>query len=139
MEGQEQVTHPEGRWLKNVRFALRKAPENLTDRQRVVLAGVQQLNASLYRAYLAKETATRALPPRRPDRARASGRLAALGATLAAAALRPLACTVRRHRHGILAAITLGLSNARLEGLHTNVRLLSHPALAFTPPLRSSP
>src|SRR3954454_13982925 len=46
---------PEGTWLKNVRFALRKAPENLTDRQRVALAQIQQSNAQLFRAYLLKE------------------------------------------------------------------------------------
>ena len=43
---------PEGKWIKNVRWALRKAPESLTDRQRVALAQVQQTNARLYRAYL---------------------------------------------------------------------------------------
>jgi transposase len=48
-------TTPQGKWLKNVRCALRKAPENLTDRQRVALAQVQQINARLYRAYLLKE------------------------------------------------------------------------------------
>src|SRR5207244_11724889 len=46
---------PEGKWLKNVRWALRKAPENLTDRQRVALAQVQRTHAQLYRAYLLKE------------------------------------------------------------------------------------
>jgi transposase len=46
---------PEGTWIKNVRFALRKAPENLTDRQRVALAQIQQTNARLYRAYLLKD------------------------------------------------------------------------------------
>ena len=35
--------------------ATRKAPENLTDRQRIALARVQHTNARLYRAYLLKE------------------------------------------------------------------------------------
>ena len=42
-----------------------------------------------------------------------------------------LARTLRRYRDGILAAITLGLSNARLEGLHSKVRLLSHRSFGF--------
>ena len=42
-----------------------------------------------------------------------------------------LARTLRRYRDGILAAITLGLTNARLEGLHSKVRLLSHRSLGF--------
>ncbi len=48
-------TTPTGRWLKGVRWALRKNPENLTDRQRHALAAVQQTNQRLYRAYLLKE------------------------------------------------------------------------------------
>ena len=38
-----------------MRWALRKAPENLTDRQRIALARVQHTNARRYRAYLLKE------------------------------------------------------------------------------------
>jgi len=38
-----------------VRWALRKAPENLTDRQQLALAEVQRTNKRLYRAYLLKE------------------------------------------------------------------------------------
>jgi len=49
---------PEGKWLKNVRWALRKAPERLTNRQRTALARVQQTNARLYRAYLLKVVMT---------------------------------------------------------------------------------
>ena len=44
-----------GKWLKGVRWALRKAPENLTDRQQLALAEVQRTNKRLYRAYLLKE------------------------------------------------------------------------------------
>jgi len=48
-----------------------------------------------------------------------------------------LARTVRRHREGILAAIRLGLSNGRLEGLNSRVRLISHRGFGFhgAPPL----
>ena len=48
--------------------------------------------------------------------------------------LRPfvaLARTVRVHRDGILAAIRLGLSNGRLEGLNSKIRLISHRAFGF--------
>ena len=44
-------------------------------------------------------------------------------------ALRPfvrLARTLREHRAGILAAILLGVSNGRLEGLNSKIRLISH-------------
>ena len=48
--------------------------------------------------------------------------------------LRPfvrLARTLREHRDGILAAIRLGLSNGRLEGLNCKIRLISHRAFGF--------
>ncbi|MCA1701044.1 MAG: ISL3 family transposase [Actinobacteria bacterium] len=126
---------PEGRWLKNVRFALRKAPENLTDRQRIALAQVQQLNTSLYRAYLLKEQ-LRALY-HLDDPADAEAHLDAWLAWASRSKLKPfvrLARTLRRYRAGILAAITLGLTNARLEGLHSKVRLLSHRSFGFHSP-----
>ena len=123
---------PEGRWLKSVRFALRKAPENLTDRQRTALAQIQQTNARLYRAYLLKEQ-LRALY-HLDDPAAAQAHLDAWLAWATRSKLAPfvrLARTLRRYRAGILAAITLGLTNARLEGLHSKVRLLSHRSFGF--------
>ena len=39
--------------------------------------------------------------------------------------------TIRKHRDGILAAIRLGLSNGRLEGLNSKIRLISHRAFGF--------
>ena len=45
-----------------------------------------------------------------------------------------LARTLRRYRDGILAAIRLGLTNARLEGLHNKIRLLCHRSYGFHSP-----
>ena len=42
-----------------------------------------------------------------------------------------LARTLRRFCDGPLAVITLGISSARLEGLHSKVRLLSHRSFGF--------
>ena len=42
-----------------------------------------------------------------------------------------LARTLRAHRDGILAAIRLGLSNARLEGLNSKIRLISHSSFGL--------
>jgi transposase len=39
--------------------------------------------------------------------------------------------TIRKHRDGILAAIRLGLTNARLEGLNQRVRLIMRRAFGF--------
>jgi transposase len=38
-----------------------------------------------------------------------------------------LAATVRLNRYGTLAAVELGLSNSRLAGLNSNIRLVNHP------------
>ena len=48
--------------------------------------------------------------------------------------LRPfvrLARTLGDHRDGILAAIRLGPSNRRLEGLNSKIRLISHRSFGF--------
>ncbi len=80
----------------------------------------------------AQRGAAAALPPRRPP-----GGARALAAWLAWASrskLGPfvkLARTIRHHRTDILAAIRLGLSNGRLEGLNSRVRLISHRSFGF--------
>jgi transposase len=128
-------TTPTGKWLKGVRWALRKNPENLTDRQRLALAEIQQTNKRLFRAYLLKEQ-LRALYHLH-DPAAAPDHLRAWLAWAARSQLRPfvrLARTLRARRDGILAAIRLGLTNSRLEGLHSKVRLLSHRSFGFHSP-----
>jgi transposase len=45
-----------------------------------------------------------------------------------------LARTLRTHRDGILAAIRHGLSNGRLEGLNSKIRLISHRAFGYHSP-----
>jgi transposase len=124
-----------GRWLKGVRWALLKAPERLTNRQAAKLAEVQHANRGLYRAYLLKEE-LRALY-HLPARSLAAEHLDAWLAWASRSRLKPfikLARTIRRHRDGILAAIRLGLTNARLEGLNSKVRLISHRSFGFHGP-----
>jgi transposase len=124
-----------GMWLKGVRWALLKAPERLTERQAAKLAEVQHVNRGLYRAYLLKEE-LRALY-HLPYPSLAGEHLAAWLAWASRSKLKPfirLARTIRRHRDGILAAIRLGLTNARLEGLNSKVRLISHRSFGFHSP-----
>ena len=42
-----------------------------------------------------------------------------------------LARTIRRHRDGILAAVRLGITNARTEALNNKVRLITRRAYGF--------
>jgi Transposase len=90
---------------------------------------------SISRAYLLKEE-LRALH-HLEARTAASEHLRAWLAWASRSRLRPfvkLARTIRRHRDGILAAIRLGLANARLEGLNSKVRLISRRSFGFHGP-----
>ncbi len=104
-----------------------QGPERQSATQLAALAEVQKANRPLYRAFLLKEE-LRTLY-HLEDPALADEHLRAWLAWASRSKLRPfvkLARTIRRHRAGILAAIRLGLSNARLEGLNSKVRLISH-------------
>jgi transposase len=124
-----------GRWVKGTRWSLLKAPEHQTIGQLATLAEVQTANRRLYRAFLLREELR--LLYHLPDPALAPDHLDAWLAWAARSRLRPfvrLARTLRKHRDGILAAIRLGLSNGRLEGLNSKIRLISHRAFGFHSP-----
>jgi len=123
---------PAGRWVKGTRWSLLKAPENQTIYQLATLAEVQRENRRLYRAFLLREELR--LLYHLPDPALAPEHLDAWLAWATRSRLRPfvrLARTLRKHRDGILAAIDLGLSNGRLEGLNSKIRLISHRSFGF--------
>ena len=95
-------------------------PSTRAIHQPATLAEVQPHNRRLYRAFLLREELRLLYHLEDPGAgARPPGRLAGLGRPLTAHAVRRLARTLRRHRDGILAAIRLGLSNGRLEGLNS--------------------
>jgi transposase len=124
-----------GRWVKGVRRSLVKAPERQSARQLAQLAEVQHANRRLYRAFLLY-TELRQLY-KLEDPRQAPEHLTAWLARASRSKLKPfvkLARTIRRYRDGILAAIRLGLSNARLEGLNSKVRLISHRSFGFHGP-----
>lgn len=123
--------------FKGARWALLKRPENLTDEQSVTLRRLRRRGGAVWRAYGLKEepsapsspaTSTPPRPPpcwtsgasRPPDPAsRPSSRRP-----------RPSASTAR----AILAAIRLGINNARAEGLNNHVRLITRRAYGFHSP-----
>lgn len=128
--GQKQLAED----LKGARFALWKNPENLTARQQAKLADIQHTNRKLYRAYLLKEQLRQIY--RLPTKAA----IALLDRWLAWARrcrLQPftrLARTITEQRTGILAAIQHGLSNARVEAINTQIRLITRRAFGFHSP-----
>jgi transposase len=122
------------RELKGARFAVWKNPENLTDRQATKLATIQQTNAQLYRAYLLKEQLRQiyrlpaAAAERLLDRWLVWARRCRLPSFV------KLARTITEQRDGILAAIRHGLSNARIEQINTQIRLIARRAFGFHSP-----
>ena len=120
--------------LKGARFALWKNPGNLTEHQQLKLARVQQLNQRLYRAYLLSQQL------REIYRVGLADAIALLDAWLAWARrsrLAPfvkLARTITEQRPGIEAAVRHGLSNARVEQVNTQLRLITRRAFGFHSP-----
>jgi transposase len=119
------------RELKGARFAVWKNPENLTDRQQAKLATIQQTNQRLYRAYLLKEQ-LRQIYRLEPDAAiRLLNAWIAWARRCRLAPFVKLARTITAQRAGILAAIEHGLSNARVEAINTQIRMITRRAFGF--------
>lgn len=115
------------RWVKRTRWALLKDPAALKDSQREILTALRRGRHVLWRAYLLKEELRDlyklpdpALAPAHLDRWLARACRCRIPAILA------LSRTIRAHREGILAAIELALSNSKLEGLNSKIRLINH-------------
>ena len=93
------------------------------------------MNARLYRAYLLKEQLRqiyRACRPRR--RSPCSSRWLAWARRCRLKPFVKLARTITEQRDGILAAIRHGLSNARVEQINTQIRLIARRAFGFHSP-----
>jgi transposase len=112
---------------KHTRWALLKDPANLTDTQLAVLHHLRTNRSALYRAWQLKEGLRDLYRLRHPHDApehlhwwlnwACRSRIPAFIA---------LAKTVRANHDRILAAIELGLSNSKLEGTNSKIRLINH-------------
>jgi len=121
----------EGRWIKGARYSLLKDTANQTTKQLLKLAEVVLTNRPMYRAFLLLGELRYLY---RLPKDEAAERLDAWLAWASRSRLKPfvkLARTLRAHRHGVLAAIELGINNGRLEALNSRVRLISHRAHGF--------
>ena len=117
----------QARWTKHTRWALLKDPANLSDEQLGVLHELRRNNSVLYRSWQLKE-ALRDLyrlanPKDAPEHLEWWLRWASRSRI---PAFVKLAKTVRKNRERILAAVELNLSNSKLEGLNSKIRLINH-------------
>jgi transposase len=120
--------------LKGARFAVWKNPENLTERQQAKLAEIQKTNGPLYRAYLLKEQLRQIYRVSAEQAEKLLEQWLAWARRSRLPSFVKLARTITAQRDGILSAVKNGLSNARIEQMNTQIRLLARQAFGFHSP-----
>jgi len=121
------------RRFKGARWALLKNPGDLNDEQATTLRKLKRQGGQLWRAYALKE-ALRAVFAGDLSEADVALLLDRFCSKASRSGLKPfvtLAQTLRKRRAGILAAVRLGINNARHEGLNRRVRLIINRAYGF--------
>ncbi len=121
------------RRFKGARWCLLKNPTDLDDDQAATLRRLRRHGGAVWRAYALKE-ALRAIFSDDLDPAEVAALLDRFCSKASRSGLKPfvtLARTIRKHREGILAAVRLGVNNARHEGLNRRVRLIVNRAYGF--------
>jgi len=119
--------HARARLLKHTRWALLKDPDALTEAQLALLHQLRRERSMLYRCWQLKE-GLRDLY-RLADPSDAPAHLdwwLAWACRSRIPAFVRLAAPIRINRERILSAVELGLSNSKLEGLNSKIRLINH-------------
>lgn len=117
--------------VKGALYPLGKDPDNLTERQATTRQFIADTDPRLYRAYLSKEW-LRAIIKLPADEAATELKRWYFKATHSRIPeLVELAHKVRRHEAGILQALTLKLSNARIEATNNKIKLIIRKAYGF--------
>lgn len=121
------------RKFKGARWALLKNPGDLNDDQAATLRKLKRRGGDLWRAYALKE-ALRAIFAGDLTEDEVGELLDRFCSKASRSGLKPFvtaAKTIRKRRAGILAAVRLGINNARHEGLNRRVRLIINRAYGF--------
>jgi transposase len=115
------------RWVKHTRWALVKDPDQLSDTQLDVLHQLRRERSVLYRCWQLKEGLRDLYRLAQPhDAPRHLDWWLAWACRSRIPSFVTLSRTVRANRQRILAAVELGLSNSKLEGLNSKIRLINH-------------
>jgi transposase len=119
--------------FKGGRWALLRRPEDLTDRQADALRALKSAGGATWRAYQLKEALRAIFDPdlRYSDVGPLLDRWCSWAQRCRIPGFVALARTIRDRRDGILAAVRLGLSNGRVEGLNNRVRLITRRGFGF--------
>jgi transposase len=115
------------RWVKHTRWALLKDPGDLKPSQLDALDELRRNRSVLYRCWQLKEGIRDLYRLRHPsDAAEHLDWWLAWACRCRIPAFVTLSKTVRANRDRVLAAVELGLSNSKLEGLNSKIRLINH-------------
>ena len=118
---------PSARWMKRTRWALLKDPAHLKTSQRAVLYNLRHQRHVLYRAYEIKESLRDLYRPADPTDARDHlERWLTWACRCRIPAMVAFSRTIRANKERIINAVELGLSNSKLEGLNSKIRLINH-------------
>ena len=118
---------PSSRWVKRTRWTLLKDPDRLLDSQLDVLHELRRNRSVLYRCWQLKEGIRDLYRLARPaDAAEHLDWWLAWACRSRIPAFVAFSRTVRANRDRIIAAVELGLSNSKLEGLNSKIRLINH-------------
>ena len=118
--------------LKDSRFALGKAPEHLTQNQRLRLEIIAKTDTQLFRAYGLKEELRLILKEDDPVVAESALKRWMWRASHSRIqAFKELFRKIKRHKDHILNAIRFKMSNARIEAVNNKIKLIVRKAYGF--------
>ena len=118
--------------IKGSAFALGKAPENLTEKQKLRINMIASSNKQLYRAYLLKEQLRLLLKATDVNVAEAELKHWLWKASHSRIpAFKELYKKIKRHKEHILNTIRYGMSNARIEATNNKIKLIIRKAYGF--------
>lgn len=118
-------------WLKGTRFVLRQRADTLTAGQRDLIDELARTNERVYRGWLLCDQLRAVYATAGNDAGVLLDQWLHAAASSLLVPFVKLARTLNEHRDGIVNAIRLGLSNARLEAMNSTVRLISHRSRGF--------
>jgi transposase len=122
----------DGRMWRRLRTTIRTGRERLREDQLELLAQVRRLRSQIFRAWELKEALRDFYRVVAPEDAKAY--LTAWLRRASRSRIGPivfLAKRIRRRRDGILAAVELGLSNSRLEGINAKIRVIQRRGYGY--------
>jgi transposase len=123
---------PERRDWRRTRFAVRAGRENLNDQHRQILGLLRRHRYRLWRTWELKEQLRDLYRTTDPADARAYlKRWCTAAKRSRIPAFANLVRRIEKHAEAIVAAVELGLSNSRLEGINAKIRLIQRRGFGF--------